>query len=398
MAAAHSDWELRFHDEVWPSGTSWDAFVATVRMVVLNTNRVSNVAAHKRWRGELQDWQDEVTAAALESRYYKLPWEEQEEDIEAVKRFDSQLKAMGRRGQLPFDQPHLSDSPLTADKSGSATVPLESMQGLNTAPPGEARIRMGSYKGLAVNAEGWPAGITWPDYVRTAEILANDALDSDNIRDNKANSDLLEKWIRGLVRPGYIGFFLRLSDEGRRAAIDGIECHHDILTHWTADYTVERQLPRGRTILESAANAWGFRPQERRERREDGQAQPVAHAGSEQDLPALLDSSELWPEDHLAHHHDDHHDPSMHAFLGYEPAVAHNPFAPMDWDDSLVSPEFSLDSLLMEEMRNFHARVDRSGSATPRREGSATPTRSLGLRAAVIYRTTPKRWVCGSPW
>lgn len=126
MAAAHSDWELRFHDEVrtqtcgvsllarllildsrsvlqvWPSGTSWDAFVATVRMVVLNTNRVSNVAAHKRWRGELQDWQDEVTAAALESRYYKLPWEEQEEDIEAVKRFDSQLKAMGRRGQLPF--------------------------------------------------------------------------------------------------------------------------------------------------------------------------------------------------------------------------------------------------------------------------------------------------------
>lgn len=88
----------------------------------------------------------------------------------------------------------------------------------------------------------------------------------------------------------------------------------------------------------------------------------------------------------------------MHAFLGYEPAVAHNPFAPMDWDDSLVSPEFSLDSLLMEEMRNFHARVDRSGSATPRREGSATPTRSLGLRAAVIYRTTPKRWVCGSPW
>lgn len=78
--------------------------------------------------------------------------------------------------------------------------------------------------------------------MRTAEILANDALDSDNIRDNKANSDLLEKWIRGLVRPGYIGFFLRLSDEGRRAAIDGIECHHDILTHWTADYTVERQL------------------------------------------------------------------------------------------------------------------------------------------------------------
>jgi len=101
MAAAHSDSELRFHDEV---RTQTCGVSLRARLLILDSRSVwvSNVAAHNRWRGELQDWQDEVTAAALESRYYKLPWEEQEEDIEAVKRFDSQLKAMGRRGQLPF--------------------------------------------------------------------------------------------------------------------------------------------------------------------------------------------------------------------------------------------------------------------------------------------------------
>ncbi|GAA5834880.1 hypothetical protein JCM9279_007136 [Rhodotorula babjevae] len=397
--------------EGWPTGDNWADWVGTAEKIERDALGNPNIAADS-YRGEINrvelrafvkdlldvwcqrvfpqmaQWERHAAIDSLRSYHDILVnW-----DGDSTLRYqltharpflgshvhDENLDELVRRGETNARRAHrhevrgLGPAPSSAARAsatGRGAVPVSHPRprAADVAYPAyvqrrQRRARLGRYKGVQVDREGWPSGRTWADYVRTAEIVVNDGLENDHIGGNDANNDAFRAWIKEAVEPGYDRrtLFDRLPEPVQRECIHELRKLDEGFISYTGGFL---HAPSQRDFVDAKARSVGldpvanananrnlsaYEPRARtptaqhppsRQRSRSGTRTPVPHHSQHDDTPA--------PHRSPSHAHNSRQptlSPDPLDLGDYNPSWHHDPAAP--YDRNLDDPEFDLDDLL----------------------------------------------------
>ncbi|GAA5921393.1 hypothetical protein JCM3775_003028 [Rhodotorula graminis] len=265
-----------------------------------------------------------------------------------------------RRGMSPAPA-----SAARAAGAGPRSVPVSRAREGRPAGPGRGwghvqrrarRVRLRRYKGLLVDSEGWPSGHSWADYIRTAEIVVNDALENDHIGAVPAHNDAITAWVLDAVEPGYDRrtLFDRLPELVRSECILSLRNVGASLISYSGG---DLRVPSQRNFVDDKARSVGLDPAVNAHANRDLTAyQPRARSRSLTPVPQQRSRSATRPPV-PSHVHPEAHAHHAHASSSRQPTLSPDPLDLGDFDHSwqhdpaqyshdLDDPEFDLDALL----------------------------------------------------